>query len=509
MALKTLSITAYNLTTGASQEISALVEELRFTTIAPGGYGDLTAKLRISNARLQAQQSQFALFANVAVMDGPFPVYLGRWDEPAIVLDSSEGDELQLTALGASQCTTDDPTDVSYLAQTPMAIISDQMTSSTLKRNKTLPLDTDQTNVLPNNPAGTFNLAENGKNFEDVLNEMLGMLGDYTWAVWGHQNYQPGQSAHADAAGFPSWQMNVHKRDTSSANLKYTAYLVDEESHDIRPSIEYSYSVVTIKYRDATTLAPASVTVQDAGLNSNGSQGTCAIPWRRLSKDLSTLVLSSAQAQAIANALLADYQKGGAKITVVLDAVRDANGNLIPLWQVRADSVISLPELAPLAAQLPTTQTAYTWANGGTLFYITETEYDGSGGATPKLTITANSFSDKAAFQIQRIQAIQEKYFVRERKHHSPVQASGEPLKGSFAWTVNPTSSSEVFLMGILFSPTLTATPSSVTISVSSSSNATGVTAGDLTVQGFSISWTVPSGASASTVKGTWQTVGN
>jgi hypothetical protein len=211
----------------------------------------------------------------------------------------------------------------------------------------------------------------------------------------------------------------------------------------------------------------------------------------------------------MANALLADYKNGGAKITVELGTVRDANGNPIPLWQVRADSVINLPELAPLAQQLPTTPGAYSWANGGTLFYIQDMEYNESSGQTPTLTLHCNSFNDTASFQIQRVQAMIEKYFHRERKHHTPIQASGEPLSGSFAYTVNPTANNEVFLMGVVFSPTVTTAPSSVTLGFTTATNATSGAAGDLTITGFSIAWTAPSSASASIVKGTWRTVGN
>src|SRR6185437_1382660 len=143
-----------------------------------------------------------------------------------------------------------------------------------------------------------------------------------------------------------------------------------------------------------------------------------------LRKDLSAYHLSATQATALANALMAQYQNGGWKITVVLDRVLDANGNEIPLWMVRADANIALPNLAPMGAQLPIAPTPNT-----NVFYITETEYSEQEGQTPQLTITCDSFYDRGAFQVARLQ-YREEHQIRSGKTRQKVQIPGEQMSG-------------------------------------------------------------------------------
>src|SRR5260221_1282777 len=352
MALQTLALKAYNLATGTVIDYSDLVEALSFTTTGPGGYGDLSCKLRVPNGRLLAQRPELALMARVAVMDGPIPAYLGRWSEPAVVLPDNDGDLVELTAQGCGDALKDDSTEASYSAQTALQILIDQLTSTALGRDKTLSgkgnwFDADTSGILPDNPAAVFSEAYNGKSCHDVLNDLLAVLGDYTWAAWGHSGYNLANVNHADALGFPTWQLNAHVRDTST--VAYIAYNVDEISHNIRPSTEDTYNAFTVLYRDSATGLSASVTVTDSRLNVNKSQGTAPFPWRRLRKDHTGLQLTSAEATNIANQLAMDYKNGGAKIEVGVGTMHHPHGAFLPPLRAPPRRHIFLPELAAIA----------------------------------------------------------------------------------------------------------------------------------------------------------------
>ena len=325
-------------------------------------------------------------------MGGPFAAFLGRWDEPGSVIGdgTSDGDTYELTAQGASTCLADDPQDTSYSGQTVQQILVAQYTAGSPARNNYLLLDSDTSLVFPSNPAPTFNKSYTGKSFADVLNDVGSLAGDNSWQVWGH-------GRNRDAAGFPTWQLGAHPRDTST--VSYIAYKEDCTNVDVRPSVEYSYNVVTLNYKDSTTLLPATVTVADARLTANYAQGTAPFPMRSFRKDLTSTQMSSAEATALANTYLTQYENGGFKITVDLAAIRNAAGVAIPLWQVKSDANIYLPDVAPILAQLPFAPVA-----NGNVFYVLTTNYEEQNGQTPTLEIVCNSFEDVAAFQLARLQ---------------------------------------------------------------------------------------------------------
>lgn len=487
----TLVLTAYNLATGAKAVYSDQVMELEMDTIAPGGYGTMTCKVRVKDARIVPPELR--LMANVAVMSGRFAVFLGRWDEPAIALQDGEGDYFELHAMGAAHCLSDEPADSTYSNQTAQFIIGQELSS----RSAYLPLDQDTSQILPNNPSATFSPAFNTKTIEEKINEINPLLGDYTWGVWNHPT-------HRDAAGFPAWQLYWHVRDAST--IAYTGYLVDEASYTIRPSVEYSYNAVQIKFRDATSDLPSSVTVKDSRLNNDNSQGNAPFPYRKLVKDLSYTHLSATEAAALANALLALYQNGGFKVEMDLEQVRNANGNLIPLATVRADANIFLPELSPFGTTITTTP-----KQGVNVFYIQETRYSEAGGSTPKLTISANSFFDGSAFQVARMQYIHE-HLSKDGKVHHTVRAAGEQETGRCGMAFGTNSlAGDVWECGVNYKTATSTAPTSITLTGDGAPRApvnistTGVAS--ITNTGFQLQL-FPAANGAGRWSGSYQTVG-
>jgi hypothetical protein len=485
-----LTLWAYSFTNSNVPTIvpySDAVDRLRFTTIAPGGYGDLTCRIKTRDARLTPPE--LTLMSQVALMGGDFAAFLGRWDEPGITLDQQEGDMWELTAMSAASVLQDDPDSVAYTSQTAPYILQHELA----RRSAYLPLSTDTSLILPNNPAALLSPVFDGKHLEDELNELIPVLGDYQWCVWGHGSQQ-------DAAGFPLWQLVAHMRDTTT--VSYVGYTEDFNNYHIKPAMEYTYNVITLKYRDITTNTPSSVTVSDTRLNANGSQGSAPYPRRKLIKDYSAYHLSATQAAAIANALLAQYQNGGWKIEVILDRVEEANGQEIPLWMVRADGNIHLPQLAQIGAQLPSAPMPQT-----TVFYITETVYEEQDGQPPQLTITCDSFFDKSSFQVARLQ-YREDHKVRSAKHRQPVTIPGENVTGQIGvqWG-SASTTSFLWSASATYGSLLTNTPTSITLTPTSTSNVGSVVTNSVTNQGFNIVVT-PAAAGAGNAQYNYITVG-
>lgn len=490
-----LALYAYNLATAARTEYAESLMDLSFSTTSMGGWGDLKATLMVNDPR--NVPSELTLFSNVAVIDPSGPsyntatgsVWQGRWDEPGIALDQTNGPEYSLSALGAADVLKDEPSDASYVNTTAQTVIGTEIAN----RSAYLVLDQDTSQILPDNPTAQFNPSFNGKTLQDMLNELCPLLGDYVWAVWDHPK-------NKDTAGFPTWQLYWHVRDAST--IAYTGYYENEDSYNVRPAVEYSYNAVKILYRDATTNAPSSVTVTDSRLAANKSQGSAPFPYRLLRKDLSGYKLTATEASSIANALLSQYQNGGFKITVVLTTLLDANGNPIPLWACRADRNIFLPQLAPIGQQLATSPTKNT-----NLFYITETRYDESAGSTPQLTLTCDSFYDTASFQIARLQYAQDQV-AANGKWQEVVRASGSQISGSWGvqWGGSAVTT-DTYSSTVNYGQTLSNIPTSITITVSSSTNAKTPSVDQRTLTGFRVS-VQPNANGAGNSVGTFTTVG-
>lgn len=301
-------------------EYGESIEGLEFSTVSPGGFGDLTCVLRLREARIP--RPELGLFGRVCLRDGFFTAFGGEWTDPAIVLDAT-GEHVLLSALGGGVALRDDPDDATYATPaTAQAIIANEMS----RRAAFLPLDQDQSGILPDNPSLTLTPVYDGLNLEEILHDLMGSLGDYVWEVWDHPH-------NTDQAGFPMWQLRAHQRDTTTTT--WTAAGADVVSWHVASSAQRAYNVIQLAYVDPVT-GPASVTVSDTRLAANGSQGTAPFRRRKLRRAMTRIPLTAAQATSIASAWLALWQNPTGKIEVTLATVRDAQGNPAPLHQVRA-----------------------------------------------------------------------------------------------------------------------------------------------------------------------------
>lgn len=477
---------AYPLVTG---EYGEQVEALEVTTVAPGGFGDLTCLLKLPDARLPRPELQ--PFARVCLRDGPFTVFAGEWSDPALVLDGAAGEHLLLSALGGGVALRDDPDDSAYATPaTAQSIIAAEFQ----KRSAYLALDPDQSAVLPNAPANTFAPVYDGFNLEEILHDLMGALGDYTWVVYEHPR-------HSDPAGFPTWHLRAHARDTTTTN--YLALGDDILGWRVMPSAQRAYNVVQVAYVDPVA-GPAAVTVSDPRLNGDGSQGSAPFRRRKLRRNLGRLPLTGTQATAVANAWLAAYSNPTNKVEVELRAVRDASGNPIPLHQVRADANLYVPELAVRGQRLPTGATP-----GVNQFYIVETLYRETASGDVRLLLQLDNYADRASALVARLQ-IADEAGRRARGVYRPVQSPGAQQVGYVSMRNPSAGAGQVVGAGVSFVPVLSSTPTSLTFTQIAASNvASGpsVTPGTLTPYGCEVTVTA-AGSGAVVWTGTYTTVG-
>lgn len=459
--------------TGQAINIAPFIQDLSFTTQAPGGYFDLTVKLWLPPFPARVLPPEFGLFSNVALMDGPDPIWLGRIEEPAIMLDTSSGTYLQLTAMGAANIFKDDPQDSSYVNKTVQQIALDQLSGATLGRGPWLPIDSDYSQIFAANPATQWNYNPQSKTMEDIFNEICALTGDYMWLVWGHPT-------HRDAAGFPTWQLWMAPRDATT--VSYSAGAEDLESFQVKPAAEYSYNAIEFRYKDAVTAMPAALVIQDSRLNANRTQGTAPFPYRRLVKDDSGYLVSGTQALAVANTLLAQYQNGAEKIQIGLVGVRDANTAPMPLFRVRAGTNIQINSLAQLGQTLPFGQVHNT-----NTFYITQTRYEERQGQAPVLTITCDTFLDRAAWQIARIEVADRAHRRVKHRTHGHHQAVGESEHGTcsaLSWGSGAVTT-DTFISGTNFKTTMVNTPTGISLTTTTSLNCVTPTPVNIQQTGF------------------------
>ena len=124
-----------------------------------------------------------------------------------------------------------------------------------------------------------------------------------------------GDKADTDPAGFPTWQLRAHPRDTTTT--PYLALDEDILGWRVAPSAQRAYNVVQVAYVDPVS-GPGVVTVSDPRLNGDGSQGSAPFRRRKLRRNLGKLPLTGAQATAIANAWLATYSNPTEKFSEII-----------------------------------------------------------------------------------------------------------------------------------------------------------------------------------------------
>ena len=489
-----LSLYAYTSPTSSAYplivgEYGEQVEALEITTVAPGGFGDIACILKLPDARLP--RPELGVFSRVCVTDGPFVVFGGEWTDPATVMDSATGEHILLSGLGGGVALRDDPDDASYnSAATAQAIIASEFA----RRAAYLPLDPDQRAVLPNAPANTFTPVYDGYALEEILHDLMGALGDYVWTVYDHPT-------NRDAAGFPTWQLAAHPRDTTTTT--YLALGEDIAGWRVMPSAQRAYNVVQVAYVDPIS-GPAAVTVSDPRLAGSGAQGSAPFRRRKLRRNLGNLPLTGAQATAIASAWLATYSNPTNKVEVELRAVRNASGVVIPLHQVRADANLYLPELAVRGQRLSSGPTP-----GVNQFWIAESLYRETASGDTLLTVQLDNYADRAAALVARLQ-IADEARRRRRGVYRSVQSPGAQQVGYCSIRNPSVTAAQQVGVGVSFVPILSNTPSGLTFTTIASSNVGSgptVTPGTLTPYGCEV--TVTAAASGAIVwTGKYTTVG-
>jgi len=441
-------------------ELGELVDALEFTTVAPGGFGDLAAVVKLPDARIP--RPELAIFSKVCLRDGPTTCFAGEWSDPALILDQTHGEYVLLSALGGGVALRDDPDDSSYTAQTAQSIIAAEFT----RRSAYLAVDPDQSAILPppGAPTATFSPLYDGFNLEEILHDLCFALGDYTWTVYEHP-------AHLDPAGYPTLQVQAHARDTTT-----THYLATGD--DI-------------------------VGVSDTRLNGDGSQGNAPFRRRKLRRSLGRAPLTAAQATTIAQAWLSAYQNVSNKVEVTLRRLRDTNGAAIPLTSARADRNLFTPELAVRGQTLSSGPVPAV-----NQFYIVETRYRETQAGEVELTLTLDNYADQAGATLAQLKLSYDAA-LRARGVYRAVASPGAPVVGPCGAALSNQSAGATVKIAVSFPQQLARAPTAISLAATSSSNVSGsASATALTQMGFVLQWTVAANG-ASTWLGSYQTVGN
>jgi hypothetical protein len=284
-----------------------------------------------------------------------------------------------------------------------------------------------------------------------------------------------------DAAGYPTWQLRAHVRDT--ATTSYLALDEDILAWRVMPSAQRAYNVVQVAFVDPVA-GPGVLTVSDGRLNGDGSQGNAPFRRRKLRRNLGHLPLTSTQATAIANAWLSTYSAPTNKVEVELRAVRDPNGAELPLHQVRADANLFIPELAVRGQSLSSGPLP-----GTNQFYIVETSYRETTSGDVRLVLQLDNYADHATALLARLQIASEAR-ARQRGVYRPVQSPGAQQVGYCSLRSPSAGAGQQIGVGLNFVPVLSTTPTGLSFTAIASTNVgsgPSVTAGTLTPYGCEV----------------------
>ncbi len=430
------------------------LENLSFGTVAPGGFGNLEATIKLADPRLPRPELQ--LFSRVALMghgeNGPFCVFLGEIMEAPFTVTEAEA-SVALVARGIGNALRDDPLSIAYSLQTPKQVATDEITAH--NRPNFLPIDQDMSAVFPDNPAATISPSYDARNIEDILNDITTLAGDCIWGVWAHQ-------VNKDAGNFPTAQLQVHLRDTATVNYRASFLEQDIVSATVAPVADRAYNVIKIGYNSKQN-GFGTATYTDPRLGAGGVQGSAPFRRRAMVKDMSgTTSITSTDAQNIANLYGALYQNITNKVTFKLRSIKDAQSIPLPPWTVRADANIAVPDLAQRGVPLPTTLTA-----GVNQFYILSTSYAET--ATDwTLTMECDNFHDSAQQRIARLQLIAD-LRARAGKTNGAIQMLGASEQGYFGIEfTNAIAAHPSFGHGVIFQQIMAQAPTSLTLSADS-----------------------------------------
>jgi hypothetical protein len=500
-ARRGLSIKAFGAPIGslpsAQADYSRYSMDLTFTTLAPGGFGDLTMKiLTTSDGRFSSRlpRPELMPFSRVVVSAGRQVVFLGEIQDSTSEMSGGQ-ESITVRALGYGSALRDDPLTIAYNAQTGLQIVTDQFSQ---RATYNLPISSDTVKVFPDAPATTLSVAYTLRTMEEVIQDVATLLGAYIWFVWDH-------AWAKDALGFPLGQLSVMLRDTTTTHYQASLLERDITAYTITPSTDRAYGVVSIGYNDPNATGPAVVTVTDSRLAGDGSIGTAPFRRRKYTRDFSGLqTMTSTQATAFANTLLGLYKNVGNKISITVKSIHDAAGKPVPLHLVRAGNNILLRDVFPRGQQLPLSAAASV-----NQFFILKTTYrEASDG--PELDLECDNYYDESGTMLARLQLVADRTARTALTTTGTPQATGAQYKGwAYASAVATAGGQTFTLAGTTFPDVLKKVPTTVTFQTPAFSvNNTGAGANTLGIYGFN-AWVTSTAAGAVNYGGTWISVGN
>lgn len=474
--------------TGAVREYGQEIQNLTFTTVAPGGSGQLTALLRVTDARLP--RPELSLFAVIGIFAPMLPmtatayqqttcVWIGEITDVDIGFTSADGEYIGITALGVGNGLRDHPLSVVYTNQTAKSIVTDQLSRLS---GFSLPISQDTSAIFPDNPGTTYTVTHQSRYMEEVMSDTAILAGNYDWGTIPHPlASQPNGSTYQDGNLFPLGQVYVRARDTSTTHYQASLMLGEVQEYHIQPSAERAYNYISIGYASAGTVGSATYT--DPRLGGGGSIGTAPFRRRDYVRDLSgTSIIGNTQAQSIANTYGAAFKNGSNKISITLAGARDTYGNGIPVYTVVAGRNIFVPEMAVRGTPLPTAPTA-----GMNQYFIVQTTYSEDASGTVKNDIQADNFVDNGNVIIARLQLQADALARAGAKTTGIVQSAGASDVGFYGVDGQTSGSAQSVGEGVNYHTTMTNTPTSVTLSVLSHGNDATTTVSNVDALGFSV----------------------
>jgi hypothetical protein len=493
-------------------EYTQQIDSLSFTTLSPGGYGQMSARLNVSF--MARWRQEFALFSRVAIVEpSGAAVWLGEIANPTYGMDTN-GEYVSIAGLGIGNALRDDPLTLAYVSQTAQQIIKDQLS----RRAAYLPIDQD-TSAIQADTNTTLSPVYQERTMEDVINDLvqltgynpvLGQVTDYIWGVWAHPR-------NRDVAGFPTGQLCVHPRDVST--LSYIASLSqgDLTGYRVTPAAERAYNVTAVDYLDPTTGIAGTQTYTDPRLNGDGSQGSAPFRRRKYVRNLRGVqTATSADALNIANAYGPQMQNPSAKTVLTLGTARDPNGAEIPLWRVAADSNILVPEFATQAQTFGRLSqpghtvfvTPPTPAEVGvSQFYIVQTTYSESK-SSYSVEVQCDNYADDGAVMVARLQEQADEKSRQGQQTTGIVQASGAGMRGRYGWRFSNGVAGQSVGGDETFPAIAINAPTSLTLTSIASSNVGAISVSNITTLGATFSAGVNANG-AGFASGTYQTNGN
>ena len=477
------------------REYAEPLDSLRFSSVMPGGWGQLTAKLKVTDARIP--RPELGLFSRIVLVDGPTILWMGEISESKPGMNTTE-EYILVTALGLGAMLRDDPNGPTYNAQTVQQMARAELLQRTTTTHA-VPFDPDNTQLFPDNPAGTYGPVYDNKTWEEVLADLCTLASTAASNV-----YVYGTEAHPtnkDAAGFPTTRVYARLRDVSTVHYQASIAANEVERYELGNSAERAYNAIYIGYNNGAG-GISYKNAKDTRLGSDLSQNLAAFRWRKYLRDYSgTTTISAAQAQALANTYLSQYQNITNKSEVWLRAARDANGNPLRLHFLQAGKNILVPEMAVQGQQLPTVPTP-----GVNLGYIVSFTY--SEDATGQLVdLQLDNFADVASYYVARLMLAADT-LARSDATILNRQAPNAPETGYCGGNFIATAGAQAGSAGTNYKTVMTNAPTSISLSTVSSVNSTSPGTSNIDVYGFNVTWQSSAGG-ASTYLAHYTTNGN